>query len=217
MATSIPYNLVRVLTSTTGTGSSMELGAAFSDAFLTAVESGAQDGDTVTYIVEQGQDREIGRGVLSASATTISRGTPLKSKVGVTAGTSKIDLDGTATVRFILSAEDLEELAQVNHGVQIFSSTGAAIATGGYPAARYVSAPQLVMNINAEITHGQSGDTVSLSIYKNDVLEYGPVDVEYGTPLAATDVDMLVARGDDIVFQLEATVGTPWGFWAQVD
>lgn len=116
---SIPRNLVRVLTSTTGMGSSVDLGAAFSDAFLSAEESGAQDGEQVTYIIEQGLDREINRGVLSLTATVVARGTPLISKVGGTVGTNKINLLGSATVRFILSAEDFSELvASVAPGKQ---------------------------------------------------------------------------------------------------
>jgi hypothetical protein len=99
------YNRVRVNTATTGTGT-VTLGAAFSNAFRTFAEAGAASGDVVTYVLEEGNDFEIGRGTYVSSGTTLSRDTVLISKIGGTAGTTRMTLAGGATVRIDAAAED---------------------------------------------------------------------------------------------------------------
>ena len=98
------FNRARVSTSTSGTGT-VTLGSAF-DGFFTFAEAGAQDADVVSYTIEDGNDVEIGRGTYTASGTTLSRDTVLLSKIGGTAGTSKINLSGSATVFITGLAED---------------------------------------------------------------------------------------------------------------
>jgi len=107
VASAILGNRIRQNTATTGTGTAT-LGAAFSNAFLTVAEAGIADGSTVTYCFEEGLDFEIGRGVVGASGTTVTRATVLKSKIGGTAGTSKMNLAGAATMRIVAAKEDLD-------------------------------------------------------------------------------------------------------------
>jgi hypothetical protein len=54
------YNLARVTTATTGTGT-MTLGAAVAG-YLTFAGAGVQNGDVVAYAIKDGSNSEIGRG-----------------------------------------------------------------------------------------------------------------------------------------------------------
>jgi hypothetical protein len=85
------YNLVRVSTATTGTGT-ITLGAAVSG-FLTFSGASIPDGTTVTYaITDANGNHEVGHGVVGSSGTTLSR--VLESS---TTG-SLINLSGSAQV-----------------------------------------------------------------------------------------------------------------------
>jgi hypothetical protein len=101
-------NRCKFTSDTTGTGSSIHFVAAASAAFLTPTEAGIVDGRKYTYVITQGNDFEIQQDqVWTASGSTIARGTPAFSKIGGTAGTTKITLDNTAVVSFGASALDL--------------------------------------------------------------------------------------------------------------
>jgi len=99
-------NRVAVNTATTGTGT-LTLGSEISDAYCTFAEGGITNAATVRYLLTEGDDFEIGSGTYTASGTTLSRTTVEASKIGGTAGTSKMNLAGGAEVRVIASAEDL--------------------------------------------------------------------------------------------------------------
>ncbi|MEY9184994.1 hypothetical protein [Bradyrhizobium sp. USDA 313] len=117
-------NLVRVLTAATGTGTTITLGAAYSQAFMTPAESGAIDGRTYTALLSDGNNWELVRGAYSATGPTFSRTTVLASRSGGTLGTSRISLSGSAQVRFIESAEDLDGL----RGTRAVTGTSDVIA-----------------------------------------------------------------------------------------
>jgi hypothetical protein len=95
------YNIARMNTAATGTGSPITLSTA-ATGFLSFVAAGVADGDTVTYAIEDGANREIGRGVYTAIGTLLSR-IVLKS----TNGNAPISLSGTAQVFITLAAEDM--------------------------------------------------------------------------------------------------------------
>jgi hypothetical protein len=112
-------NLVKVNIATTGTGT-VTFGSAFSNAFFTPSEAGAADGDSVSYVLVEGDDTEIGTGVIGSSVTTMTR-TVLKSKIGGVAGTTKMTLGGTAWLAFTalgrdisVPANDLSDVANVD-------------------------------------------------------------------------------------------------------
>jgi hypothetical protein len=65
------YNLARMLTSTTGTGTLTLTGPVQS--FLSFAQAGAQDGDAIRYSVEDGYSREIGWGIYTAAGQTLTR------------------------------------------------------------------------------------------------------------------------------------------------
>jgi hypothetical protein len=100
--------LVRVLTAATGNSTPITLGAAYSQLFMLPSEAGAMDGRTYTYNIVDGNNWEIGRGVYTASGTTLARTTILASRISGTLGTSRISLSGTAQVRFIETAYDMD-------------------------------------------------------------------------------------------------------------
>lgn len=106
------FNRVRVATATTGQGT-ITLGEAAAANMLTLAEAGAENGDETVFVIEEGTDFEIARGTVGGSATTVTRDQVLVSKISGSAGAGKMELAGGATVRFIQSAEDINELVSI--------------------------------------------------------------------------------------------------------
>lgn len=104
MAKAYP-NRVWMTTATTGTGT-MTLGSAKAG-YMTPAEAGVADADTVSYVIEDGTNFEIGLGTYTTSGTTLSRDTVTASKISGTAGTTKLTLSGTATVYLTPLSADL--------------------------------------------------------------------------------------------------------------
>jgi hypothetical protein len=117
----ILYNLARMTTATTGTGT-ITLGAAVSG-YLTFALAGASNGDVVSYAIKDGVNSEIGTGTYNASGTTLSR-TVTKS----TNANAAIALSGTAEVFITPRAEDL------NRALTTQSLTSGTAATYTAPA-----------------------------------------------------------------------------------
>ncbi len=103
MALSKLYNLAKVETATTGT-SDLALGDAVAG-FLTFAEAGVEDGDTVSYGIVDGDQREVGQGVFDSSGPTLTRATIYRSTGA--GNTAKITLSGTAEVHICQAAEDM--------------------------------------------------------------------------------------------------------------
>jgi len=93
------YNLVRVNTITSGSGTII-LGDAVTG-FLNFITAGVVDGDTVSYGIKDGDSHEVGRGVYSASGSSLTR-----SLLNSTTG-SLLNLSGAAEIYITVLAEDI--------------------------------------------------------------------------------------------------------------
>jgi len=93
-------NRAKMTTATTGTGT-LTLGSAV-DGYQTFAAAGVADADVVRYVIEDGDDWEIGTGTYTASGTTLSR-TVIES----TNSDAALDLTGNAVVYVSAAAEDV--------------------------------------------------------------------------------------------------------------
>lgn len=105
------YNLARMTTATTGTGT-MTLGSAATVngvLYLTFAQAGVPDGATVTYAIADpvGGASEIGRGVYTSAGTTLTRATILNS----TNSNNAINLSGFAQVFITAAGQDINNEA----------------------------------------------------------------------------------------------------------
>ena len=117
------YNLARMTTATTGSGT-IALGSAVSG-YLTFDEAGVQDGDPVSYGIKDGANSEVGTGTYTASGTTLTR-TVTKSTNSNTA----ISLSGTAEVFITARAEDFSVSASDTVAGVVELATSTEVATG---------------------------------------------------------------------------------------
>lgn len=94
------FNLARVSTSTTGTGT-VTLGAPISG-YLSFASAGVANGDTVAYGISDGANSEIGTGVYSSTGPTLTR-----TVTNSTNSNTAVSLSGTAQVFITPRAADL--------------------------------------------------------------------------------------------------------------
>lgn len=92
-------NRAKMTTATTGTGT-LTLGSAVTG-YQSFASAGVINGDVVRYVIEDGNDWEIGTGVYTSAGTTLSR-TPTESS---NAG-SAITLTGSAVVYVTATSQD---------------------------------------------------------------------------------------------------------------
>lgn len=93
-------NRAKMTTATTGTGT-ITLGSAVAG-YQSFANAGVTNGQTVRYVIEDGNNWEIGTGTYTSSGTTLSRTVSESSSAG-----SPITLSGTAVVFISATAADL--------------------------------------------------------------------------------------------------------------
>lgn len=103
-------NRAKMATSTTGTGT-ITLGSAVAG-YQSFADAGVADGNTVRYVIEDGDAWEIGTGTYTSSGTTLTR-TVLESSNADAA----INLSGTAVVYVSVGGADLQDAADMDQGV----------------------------------------------------------------------------------------------------
>lgn len=96
------YNLARMTTATTGTGT-LTLGSAVSG-YLTFAAAGVIDQQIVSYGIRDGANSEVGLGLYTASGTTLTR-----TVTSSTNSNAAISLSGTAEVFITVRAQDIKE------------------------------------------------------------------------------------------------------------
>jgi hypothetical protein len=96
-------NRAKMSTSTTGTGT-ITLGSA-EDGYQTFADAGVANADVVRYVIEDGNNWEIGTGTYTATGTTLSRTVSESSN-----SDAAINLSGSATVFIGATAEDIPAL-----------------------------------------------------------------------------------------------------------
>lgn len=200
MATNIYGNRIKVNTATAGTGT-VTLGAASSNAYCTFAEAGIADGSTVTYVIEEGNDFEIGTGVYTSSGTTLTRATVYLSKISGSSGTTKMTLAGAATVRVDLVNEGILDLFRSFTGTAT-NDSAAAGKVGEYVTAALASASavSLTTNVAANVT--------SISLTAGDWEVYAQIDF---LPAATTTVTALLAGITDTTAVIPASAADSRG------
>lgn len=116
-------NRAKVSTSTTGTGT-ITLGTAESG-YQTFADAGVTDGDVVRYVIEDGDNWEIGTGTYTASGTTLSRTVSDSSNAD-----AAINLTGSALVFISATAEDFQKSADGGFAGSVYL-TAQSIDGGG--------------------------------------------------------------------------------------
>lgn len=131
MAVKFP-NRVFFDTATAGTGD-ITVGDAI-DGFLTPAQALMADGNQPYAVIVDGDDWELGPATIADSGATVQRGTPIRSVIGGTVGTTKLDLSGSATVMFTIPGEAIENLLAAADAM-IFKGVIDCSANPNYPAA----------------------------------------------------------------------------------
>ena len=113
-------NRAKMSTSTTGTGT-ITLGSA-ETGYQSFADAGVADGDVVRYVIEDGNDWEIGSGTYTASGTTLSRTVDESSN-----SDAALNLTGSAVVFITAAAGDV---AGADRGVDFDDNVKARFGTG---------------------------------------------------------------------------------------
>ena len=127
-------NRVKVSTSTTGTGT-ITLGAAEAG-YQSFSDGGITNGQTVSYVIEDGDNWEVGTGTYTSSGTTLSRTVSESNN-----SDAAINLSGSALVFLSVQASELQRAANMDQGVATGDSpTFASITVTGTVDGRDVAA-----------------------------------------------------------------------------
>ena len=161
-------NLCRVNSATTGSGTIL-LGSPVSG-YLSFSQSGASEGQTVSYGIYDtgGTASEVGRGVYSASGSTLTRSV-LKS----TNSDSAINLSGTAQVFITALAEDFGA-GGVNTQVQ-YNDSGSLVGDANFTWDKTTSTLNLIGNSGKATIRGvsETGVSTGLEFHVEDTISVG--------------------------------------------
>lgn len=183
------YNLARMSTTTTGTGT-ITLATAVSG-YLSFANAGVPNGAVVSYGIADGANCEVGVGTYSSSGPTLTRG-----PIGSNNSNAAINLSGNAQVFICALAQDI----QLVFTPQMFGATGngstddttafqnainaAQSANGGKV---FVPSGQYLINGGLTITDAVTIEGVGYGDYAGYFLEYTPTTYNtYGSCIVTT-------------------------------
>jgi len=120
-------NRAKMSTSTTGTGT-ITLGSA-KDGYQSFADAGVANGNVVRYVIEDGNNFEIGTGTYSdSSGTTLSRTVSESSN-----SNNAINLSGSAIVFIGATAEDIQSIDPIDT-TKFTATAGQTVFTGTWEA-----------------------------------------------------------------------------------
>ncbi len=162
-------NRVKVLTSTTGTGT-ITLGAA-TNGHQTFADGGVTNGQTVEYVIEDSNAFEVGTGTYTASGTTLSR-TLVESSTG-----SLLVLSGSAVVFLGAHASVFNKLDGIETGADV-TDTANVTAAGALMDSELASEASVkALNQGVATTDSPTfaglTSTSHVSLGDNDELSFG--------------------------------------------
>lgn len=129
-------------TSTTGTGT-ITLGSA-ETGYQSFADAGVTDGDVLSYVIEDGDNFEIGRGIYTASGTTLTRGALESNNSG-----SAITLSGDAKV--FVSATVNEVYSYTTTTINVDQTLDASVEYETGSGTTIDSAATLTIPVNAQL------------------------------------------------------------------
>ena len=135
-------NRAKMSTSTTGTGT-ITLASAEAG-YQSFADAGVADSDVVSYVIEDGDNFEIGRGIYTASGTTLSRG-PLETSNS----DSAISLSGSAAV--FVSATVNEVYSYATTTINVDQTLDATVEYETGTLTTIDSAATLTIPVNAQL------------------------------------------------------------------
>jgi sugar lactone lactonase YvrE len=199
-------NRAYMTTATTGTGT-ITLGSAVGS-FRSFAASGVVDGDVVRYVIEDGDNWEIGSGTYAASGTTLTRAVEDSSSGG-----TAITLSGTAVVFVTAVAADFgggDALGTVT-GADLDLSTGNFFEVTAANQTLTFSNPPAAHGFTVKVTGNAAVSGYDLSIASYDSVSFSVTGQEGNPQGLAFSTDgtkmFIVGISTDRVFQYTLTTG----------